>query len=66
MRKKTGLVFLLWLLSGLSLEAEEYQELPILDEDREHWSFMPIERPPLPVVKDADWPRNPIDFFVRS
>ena len=64
MRKKTGLVFLLWLLSGLSLEAEEYQELPILDEDREHWSFMPIERPPLPVVKHADWPQNPIDFFV--
>ena len=64
MRKKTGLVFLLWLLSGLGLEAEEYQELPILDEDREHWSFMPIERPPLPVVKDADWPQNPIDFFV--
>ena len=31
-----------------------------------HWSFQPIRRPPLPEVKDAAWPRNPIDHFVLA
>ncbi len=29
-----------------------------------HWSFVPPARPPLPDVKDASWPRNPVDCFV--
>ena len=29
-----------------------------------HWSFIPPVRPDLPLVRDADWPRNPIDAFV--
>ena len=29
-----------------------------------HWSFIPPVRPDLPVVRSADWPRNPIDAFV--
>lgn len=29
-----------------------------------HWSFIPPRRYPLPAVKDASWPRNPIDHFV--
>ncbi|MCH2210572.1 MAG: DUF1549 domain-containing protein, partial [Fuerstiella sp.] len=32
----------------------------------EHWSFVPPTRPSLPAVSDAAWPRNGIDFFVRS
>ncbi len=32
----------------------------------EHWSFRPIERPELPDVRLADWPRNPIDRFVLA
>ncbi len=31
-----------------------------------HWSFVPPARPPLPAVKDASWPRNPIDHFVLA
>jgi hypothetical protein len=31
-----------------------------------HWSFKPMMRPPLPVVNDAKWPRNPIDRFILA
>ncbi len=30
----------------------------------EHWSFTPIQRPALPLVKNLQWPRNPIDTFI--
>ncbi len=29
-----------------------------------HWSFIPPKRYPLPAVKNASWPRNPIDHFI--
>ena len=32
----------------------------------EHWSFRPPRRPTLPAVKNAGWPRNPIDHFVLA
>jgi hypothetical protein len=31
-----------------------------------HWSFRPVERPPLPDVKDAAWIRSSIDHFVLA
>lgn len=31
-----------------------------------HWSFIPPNRPPLPVVKNEAWVRNPIDRFVLA
>ncbi len=31
-----------------------------------HWSFIVPRRPQLPAVKDAAWPRNPIDHFVLA
>ena len=31
-----------------------------------HWSFIPPARPPLPVVADEGWIRNPIDRFVLA
>ena len=33
---------------------------------QEHWSLVPPERPPLPVVKEASWPRNDIDRFILA
>jgi hypothetical protein len=38
-------------------EGAEYQK---------HWAFVPPQRPPLPAVKNASWPRNPIDHFVLA
>jgi len=31
-----------------------------------HWSFAAPRRPPLPPVKNAAWPRNPIDRFILA
>src|SRR5262249_21712331 len=31
-----------------------------------HWAFVAPRRPPLPPVKDAAWPRNPIDHFILA
>jgi hypothetical protein len=35
-------------------------------EYRSHWAFAPPKQPPLPNVKDANWPINPIDYFVLA
>ena len=31
---------------------------------KNHWSFIPLEKPPLPNVKQSDWPANEIDRFI--
>jgi hypothetical protein len=41
-----------WILDGA-----EYQP---------HWSLIPPARPPLPPVRNAAWPRNPIDRFILA
>jgi hypothetical protein len=33
---------------------------------QKHWSFLPPVRPPLPVVANKAWPRNPIDHFILA
>ncbi len=32
----------------------------------EHWAFVPPVRAPLPEVRDATWPRDPIDRFILA
>jgi hypothetical protein len=36
------------------------------DEPAKHWAFVPPVRPSLPVVKDASWPRTPLDRFILA
>jgi hypothetical protein len=31
-----------------------------------HWAFVKPKRPALPLVKQSDWPRNEIDYFVLA
>ena len=31
-----------------------------------HWSYVKPARPPLPVIQNAEWIRNPIDYFVLA
>ncbi|MDE0575709.1 MAG: DUF1553 domain-containing protein [Opitutales bacterium] len=31
-----------------------------------HWSFVSVTKPELPKVKNANWPKNPIDRFVLA
>jgi hypothetical protein len=33
---------------------------------RRHWAYQPIRCPPLPSVRQQDWPNNPIDYFVLA
>ncbi|KAA5538938.1 DUF1553 domain-containing protein [Roseiconus nitratireducens] len=44
--------------------AGEVLELEISEFDRDHWSFQPIERPPLPAVERSGWPSTAVDFFI--
>jgi len=42
-----------------------YQEPPLAETDRQHWSFQPVVRPKLPEVADAKgWCRGEIDRFI--
>jgi hypothetical protein len=31
-----------------------------------HWAYIPPKRPPLPAVRDAGWPLNPLDRFILA
>ena len=75
--KKTataGLCTALMVVVGARVLGEESTEkvnlarfdAAIKDGDREHWSFQPLKRPPLPSVGDANWVRNPIDAFALA
>jgi cytochrome c553 len=33
---------------------------------KEHWAWQPLRDPKVPVVSDADWPRDPIDRFLLA
>ncbi len=38
----------------------------ITEEDRQFWSFRPVRAIEPPAVKDAKWPRRPLDHFVLA
>lgn len=56
--------------SGKSLNAEEVELIgKWIDEGAKwdlHWAFKPIRRPTVPEVRNATWPRNPVDRFVLA
>ncbi len=64
----------LLLLSCAVLRAEESKEPaeesttepPITEGDRQHWAYSKLERPPVPVVTQTEWPINAIDQFILS
>jgi len=33
---------------------------------KSHWAYIPPDRPPLPPVKDRQWPQNEIDRFILA
>lgn len=43
-----------------------YSELPIVDEDREHWAFRPVSQVDVPEHWNSVWPRNEIDHFILA
>ena len=47
-----------WIDQGADWPENLVLELPVW------WSFAPLEKPTLPVVKDHQWSRNPVDRFI--
>ena len=56
--------------SGLKLTEQEIDRLTAWVAQgapwQQHWAFIRPERPALPSVTAANWPRNPIDVFVLA
>ena len=48
--------------SGVSARAE----MVVTDDDRKHWSYLPLLRPPLPAVKNKSAVRTPVDHFILA
>src|SRR5687768_8920954 len=55
---------------GKALTQEQLQTLVAWVKEgaqwKDHWSFIPPEKPPLPEVKQAPWPANEIDRFILA
>ncbi len=49
-----------WITDGAPAPAGELPE----PDPRDHWSFRPRSRPPVPEVNHVSWVRNPIDAFL--
>ncbi len=41
-------------------------EMIVTDEDRQHWSYLPMQSPPLPATKNTASLRTPVDRFILS
>jgi mono/diheme cytochrome c family protein len=56
--------------TGERLSPEEIEALKQWIEQgadyQQHWAFRKPVRPALPSVREASWPRNPIDYFVLA
>ena len=58
-----------WIDSGARTvrpEPESLVEGSFTLEERQHWSFRPIRRPPLPAVQNRELLRSPIDAFLLA
>jgi len=38
----------------------------VLQRRKTRWCFQPVQNPPPPAVKDAAWPKNPVDQFLLA
>ncbi len=59
-----------WVATGAKTARPEPEMLAdgdtFTDEERSHWSFQPIQRPLLPVVKQTELIRTPVDPFLLA
>ncbi len=52
---------------GADSAVQEAHRSPQVDDaTRNHWSFLPVRRPPIPDVQHTDWIANPIDAFILA
>ena len=61
-----------WIDAGAATARPEPENLPadtaalITDEERRHWSFQPVRRPPIPRTAESERVTSPVDAFVLS
>jgi hypothetical protein len=59
-----------WIDQGATTVRDEPEQLPpghvVSQEERNHWSFRPIRRPPSPAVRQPELVRSPIDAFLLA
>ncbi len=59
-----------WIAAGANIEGTEPATIDlgfyITEQERQFWSFKPVERPPLPTVNDAQLAANPVDLFLLA
>jgi hypothetical protein len=53
------------LTAGEPTSIADYESV-VSDTERGHWAFQPVRVPPVPPVRDRDWPRHPIDHFILA
>ncbi len=61
-----AVLFTQFTLAENPTQPKTIDEQPITDSDRNHWSFRPLVRPPVPDVKTREWPSTPVDNFILS
>src|SRR2546429_1052853 len=49
-----------WPETGSNTGSVARAELVVTDADRKHWSYLPLQNPPPPKVKNSAWPRTPV------
>ncbi len=63
-------VIIRWIDSGAATARPEPETLTVgdtfTDEDRQHWAFQPIVKPPVPSVTSQSQVRTPVDAFLLS
>ncbi|MCI0541022.1 MAG: DUF1549 domain-containing protein, partial [Verrucomicrobiales bacterium] len=57
-------MFLALLTASASTNVVTRAEKVITDEDRQHWSYLPLGSPPLPAVQSTGFVRTPVDRFI--
>ncbi|HWN93646.1 MAG TPA: PSD1 and planctomycete cytochrome C domain-containing protein [Methylomirabilota bacterium] len=55
-----------WLEQATATGALARSEMIVTDEDRKHWSYLPLTNPLLPAVKNAAPVRTPVDRFILA
>src|SRR5256885_16000609 len=55
-----------WPDAGTSAGAVARSEMVVTDEDRKHWSYLPLNSPSIPAVKNAASVRTPVDRFILA
>jgi Protein of unknown function (DUF1553)/Protein of unknown function (DUF1549)/Planctomycete cytochrome C len=51
-----------WIGDGAAFPASALPK----EDPLKHWAFQPVQKPTIPTVKQADWPRNDIDKFLLA